>query len=330
MPTIVRFHEAGGPEKLQFENLPSQEPGKGEVRLRVQATGLNRAEALFLRGEYPSEKSEGPSRIGIEAAGIVEAVGAEVTRDLVGKRVATLGGFSQGRNGVLGEEAVVPAVAVAEYPANLSPAQGSAVWISYLTAWGALVHVARVTDTDFVIIPAASSSVGLAAIQITKNAGAVAIAATRTAEKRHELLALGADYVVVTEEEDLAKRVRDITDGRGARIVFDAVGGRYLEKLAEATAQSGTIFLYGALSGQPTEYPLATGLRKAISLRGYSMAEVRGSADVLDIGQRYIRERLEDDRFAPVIARTFPFVQAAEAYRFLESNTQVGKVVIAL
>ena len=330
MPTIVRFYESGGPEKLQFENLPSQQPGKGEVRLRVQATGLNRAEALFLHGGSYLERPEGPSRIGIEAAGVVEAVGAEVTRDLIGKRVATLGGFPQGRNGVLGEEAVVPAVAIAEYPASLSPAQGSAVWISYLTAWGALVHVARITDKDIVIIPAASSSVGLAAIQITKDAGAVAIAATRTAEKRPELLALGADYVVVTGEEDMAKRVRDITDGRGARIIFDAVGGRYVEELAEATAQSGTIFLYGALSGQRTEYPLATGLRKGISLRGYSMAEVRGSADVLGSGQRYIRERLEDGRFSPTIAKTFPFAQAVEAYRFLESNAQIGKVVIAL
>ena len=184
MPTIVRFHEAGGPEKLQFESLPSQEPGNGEVRLRVQATGLNRAEALFLRGEYYAEKREGPSRIGIEAAGIVQAVGPDVSRDLIGKRVATLGGFSQGKYGVLGEEALVPAVAVAEYPANLTPAQGAATWISYLTAWGALMHVGRVTDKDFVIIPAASSSVGLAAIQIAKDAGAVAIGTTRTAEKR--------------------------------------------------------------------------------------------------------------------------------------------------
>lgn len=330
MPTIVRFYEAGGPEKLLFESLPSQQPGKGEVRLRVKAAGLNRAELLFLRGGSYLEKPEGPSRIGIEAAGIVEAVGPDVARDLIGKRVATLGGFPQGRYGVLGEEAVVPAVAVAEYAANLSPAQGAAAWISYLTAWGALVHLAHITDEDFVIIPAASSSVGLAAIQIVKDAGAMAIAATRTVEKRQELLSLGADYVVVTGEEDLAERIREVTRGRGARIAFDAVGGRSIEKLAEAAAQAGTIFLYGALSGQSTEYPLATGLQKSLNLRGYSMAEIRGRAEVLANGQRYVRERLQDGRFVPVIASTFPFAQAAEAYRFLESNAQIGKVVITL
>lgn len=329
MPTIVRFHEVGGPEKLQFDVLPALQPGQGEVRVRVQATGLNRAEAMFLRGTY-FEKPEPPSRIGVECAGIVEAVGPDVSRDLVGKRVGVLGGFSQGRYGVLGEEAIVPAAAAAEYPANLAPEQGAAVWISYLTAWGALVHLAHVNQEDFVIIPAASSSVGLSALQILKNAGAVSIATTRTIAKREELLALGADHVVATEEEDLAERVRTITGGRGARVVFDSVGGPYMEKLAEAVAPAGTIFLYGGLSGQPTMYPLATGLSRGISLRGYSMAEIRSGAAVLESGLRYLRERLADGRFVPKIARTFSFSQAQEAYRFLESNAQVGKVVITL
>ena len=135
MPKIVRFHKIGGPEELRAEDLPTQSPGSGEVRLRVQATGLNRAEAMFMRGSY-FEKPALPSRIGVECAGVVDAVGEGVTQDLIGKRVATLSGFSQSRYGVLGEEAVVPAVAVAEYAENLSPKQAAAVFISYLTAWG--------------------------------------------------------------------------------------------------------------------------------------------------------------------------------------------------
>ena len=328
MPKIARFHEFGGPEQLRLEDAASQPPGEGEVKLRVQATGLNRAEALYLRGLFGTAIL--PSRIGHEAAGTVEAVGSGVDTGLVGKQVATLGGFSQSQHGVLGEEAIVPVAAVAEYPANLSPVQGASIWTQYLTAWGALVHRARVSPGDFVIIPAASSSVGLAAIQIVKDAGAVAIAATRTGQKRQELLGLGADHVIATGEEDLPARVGEITGGRGARIVFDPVGGPSVEKLAEAAAPGATIFLYGGLSGQPTVYPLMTGLAKGISLRGYSMREVRDTRAVLDAGLSDVRERLQDGRFVPKIARTFPLEQAADAYRFLESNTQVGKVVITV
>ncbi len=328
MPKVVRFYTFGGPEQLRLEDAGSQGPGEGEVQLQVLAAGLNRAELLYLRGQFG--EAVFPSRIGHEAAGRVTGVGAGVDASLVGKQVATLGGFSQSRHGVLGEEAVVPVAAVAEYPGNLSPVQGASIWTQYLTAWGALVHHARVTSGDFVIVPAASSSVGLAAVQIVKDAGATAIAATRTSEKRPELLALGADHVIATSEEDLPARVREITGGRGARVVFDPVGGPYVEKLAEAAAPGGTVFLYGALSGRPTAFPLMTCMVKGLSLRGYSMREVRNPQEVLDAGLNFVRERLRDGRFVPQIARTFPLAQMADGYRFLESNAQVGKVVVTV
>ncbi len=329
MPRIVRFHELGGPDNLRIEDAASRQPGAKELKLRVQATGLNRAEALYMRGFY-FEQPELPSRIGYEAAGVVEAVGPGVDPSLVGRRVATIPGFSQNRYGVLGDEAIVPASSVAEYPAALSPIQGAAIWMQYLTAWGALVHLGHVTQGDFVVIPAASSSVGLAAIQIVKDAGATAIAATRTSAKRQQLLALGADHVIATEEEDLPARVLQISGGKGARIIFDPVGGPYVETLAAAVAPGGTIFLYGLLSMQPTIYPTSLGIGKAISLRGYSLMELHGNRSVLDQALAYTRERLEDGRFVPKIARTFPLEQSAEAYRYLESNAQIGKVVITV
>lgn len=329
MPKIVRLHEVGGPEKLSIEEQSSQQPGKGEIKLRVQAVGLNRAETLFMRGLY-FEKPALPSRIGVEAAGVIEAVGADVDPGLIGKAVATVGGFPQSRYGVLGEEALVPANAVAEYGLNLSPTESAAVWISYLTAWGALVHVACVEAGEVVVITAGSSSVGLSAIQIVKRVGAISVVTTRSMEKRQELLALGADHVIVTEEEDLPARVRDITGGYGVRTVFDSVGGPSIDSLAEAVAPGGTILLYGALDGRPTIYPLATGFAKGISLRGYSMNEIRSKPAVLEAGLRSIREGLRDGRLAPKIARTFPLAQVADAYRYLESNNQIGKVVITI
>jgi NADPH:quinone reductase-like Zn-dependent oxidoreductase len=329
MPKIVRFHSIGGPENLKLEDAPSQQPGEGEVKLRVQAVGLNRAEAGFMRGFY-FETPVLPSRVGYEAAGIVEAVGPGVDPSWVGKPVASVPGFSMSKYGVLGEEAIVPADSLGEYPAKLTPAEAAAIWMQYLTAYGALVTFGGVKSGDFVVITAASSSVGLAAIQIVKEQGGTAIAATRRSGKRTALLALGAGDVVATEEEDIGKRVGEITGGKGARIIFDPVGGPGVEKLVEAAAFHGIIFQYGALSMQPTPFPLRALVGKGLSMRAYSLMELRRDPAVLKTAMQYTFDRLQDGRFHPKIAKTFPLAQSVEAYRFLESNEQVGKVVITV
>lgn len=327
MPKMFRFHQIGGPENLQLEDVPLPSPDEGEARLRVQAVGLNRAEALYMRGLY-FEQPKLPSGIGYEAAGIVLAVGPGVDPSWVGKQISTIPGFSMSKYGVLGEEAIVPANSLAEYPARLSPVEGAAIWMQYLTAYGALVMHGDTRPGDFVIISAASSSVGLAAIQITKGQGATAIATTRTSKKRDQLLSLGADHVIVTDDEDLVARVNTITGGKGARIIFDPVAGPFVETLAAAAAQGGVIFEYGGLSMQPTPFPIRIALPKALSIRGYTLHEIRRDPQRLKTAKQFVFEGLEDGRLKPKIARTFPFSQAAEAYKYLESNEQVGKVVI--
>jgi NADPH:quinone reductase-like Zn-dependent oxidoreductase len=329
MPKIVRFHELGGPENLRLEELPSQQPGAGEVRLRVQALGLNRAESMFYHGRY-LENPKLPSRLGYEAAGIVDAVGPGVDSRWVGKQVATIPSFSQTKYGVLGEEAVVPVTALGEYPKRLSAVEGAAIWMQYVTAWGALVHFGKVAASEFVLITAASSSVGLAAIQIVKDAGAVAIAATRTSAKREELLALGADHVIATEEEDVVARVLEISGDEGSRVIFDPVAGPGLEKLAATAAHDAIIFEYGALAMQPTPFPLYTALSRGLSVRGYTLWEITRRPEVLEAAKKYICDRLESVRFVPKVAKTFPLAQTVEAYRYLESNAQIGKVVITV
>jgi NADPH:quinone reductase-like Zn-dependent oxidoreductase len=327
MPEIIRFHQIGGPENLRFEEISSQDPGTGEVRLRVQASGLNRAESVYYHGRY-FEKPQLPSRLGYEVAGVVEALGEGVDPGWMGKSVATIPGFSQNRYGTLGEEAVVPVEALGEYPKNLTPVQAAAIWMQYLTAYGALVHVGGVKAGDFVSIPAASSSVGLAAIQIVRDKGATAIALTRTTAKRSELLALGAHHVIVSDEEDYVARVGEISGGQGARITFDPVGGQFIAKLAKASAYGGMVIEYGALSNEPTPFPLVPAMVNALSVRGYVLMEVTRDPVLLASAKKYVFDRLADGRFAPKIARTFAFAQSVEAYQYLESNQQVGKVVI--
>jgi NADPH:quinone reductase-like Zn-dependent oxidoreductase len=200
--------------------------------------------------------------------------------------------------------------------------------MQYCTAYGALVPFGKVAAGDFAIITAASSSVGIAAIQIVKAKGGISIATTRTSAKKEKLIALGADHVIVTEEEDLVARVQPITGGKGACIVFDPVGGDYINTLAQATANGGTIFLYGMLSGKPTPFPMAAFARR-IGMFGYTYNELRGTPE-WETMKKYIYDGLANGSFKPEIARTFPFDQTVEAYRYLESNEQIGKVVITL
>ncbi|MGA8085897.1 MAG: zinc-dependent alcohol dehydrogenase family protein [Terracidiphilus sp.] len=327
MPTIVRFYELGGPEVLKIEEAPLQEPAMGEARLRVLAAGLNRAEALYYRGQY-LEQPQLPSRIGYEVAGVVEAVGEGVDSKWIGKSVATIPAYSMNEYGTLGKQAVVPATALTEYPANLTPEQAAAAWMQYLTAYGALVFYGKVSAADFVSIPAASSSVGLAAIDIVRDAGATAIAVTRTSAKKDALIALGAHHVIVSGEEDYAGRIKQITGGKGTRLIFDPVAGPYVETLAAGAAQESVLFIYGGLSMQPTPFPLRQSFRKGLSMRAYSAREITTKLDRLAAAKKYVFDRLADGRFVPKIAKTFAYKDTVEAYRYLESNAQVGKVVI--
>ena len=326
---LVRFHELGGPEVLKLDELPLPEPGQGEARLRVHAIGLNRAEVLFRQGRYFFQP-ELPSKIGYEASGVVEAVGAGVDKALVGKKLSVVPSFSPVAYGVYGEVAIVPDYALAAYPEKLTFVEATSIWMQYLTAYGALIQHAHIASGDFVLITAASSSVGLAAIEIAKAEGAISIAATRTSKKKAELLELGADHVIASQEEDLAKRVNDITDGKGARVTFDPIGGKFVELLAQAASQGGTIYEYGGLSGEPTPFPMAVAIGKSLSMRGYSLFDVVTVPDLRARAEKYVFDHLQQGAFRPRVAKTFPLSEIVEAHRYMESNEQIGKIVVTV
>lgn len=327
MPRQVVFHELGGADVLKLEEQPLVEPGPGEVRIAVEAIGLNRAEVMFRMGHY-LEQPEFPSKLGYEAAGVIDAVGPGIEGLAVGDRVSTIPAFSMLEYGVYGESAIVPAHAVAKYPDNLTPAEGASIWMQYMTAYGALVHYGQVGEGSVVLITAASSSVGLAAIQIVKAAGGIAIATTRGPGKKQALLDAGADSVIVTDEESLAERVMEITDGAGANIVFDPVVGPTLTDLAEAAAKGATIYVYGALSPEPATYPLLAALGKGLSIRGYVLFEITGDPDGMEQAKRFVYEGLAAGDLKPIVARTFPLDEIVEAHRYMESNQQIGKIVV--
>lgn len=329
MPRIVRFYETGEAEVLKIDEMEAAEPGKGEVRLKVEAIGLNRAEIMYRRGQY-LETPELPSRIGYEAAGIVDAVGPEVEGIRVGDRVSIIPSFPMGRYGVYGDSATVPASAAAHYPDTLSPVEATTIWMQYLTAYGALVAFGRLRKGETILITAASSSVGQAAIQIAKSVGALVAATTRTHDKRAFLLNQGVDQVIVTDEEDMAERVRQITSGKGADFVFDPVAGPFLAQSAKAAAAGARIFVYGALSPEPTTFPLFEAIGKGLSIRGYTLFEIVRDAEMLALAKHYVRNGLTSGALKPVIDRTFDLTEIVEAHRYMESNRQQGKIVVTV
>ena len=329
MPRVIRFNETGDADVLKIEDLPLQEPGKGEVRLKVEAISLNRAELMFRQGQY-LEDPELPSRLGYEAAGIIDAVGPGTSDVHIGDRVSTIPAFSMGKYGVYGESAIVPDHAVATYPNNLSATEGASIWMQYLTAYGALIDIGRLKQSDTVVITAASSTVGLAAIQVTRAAGALTIATTRGAGKKQFLLEAGADEVIVSDEEDLVAKVMARTSGKGADLIFDPVGGPLLEALADSAAPGATIFEYGALSPAPTIFPLFTALKKSLIIRGYTLFEIVNDTDRLARGKQFIYDGLESGALYPLIDRTFTLDAIADAHRYMESNEQKGKIVVTV
>lgn len=329
MPRIVRFHETGGPEVLQIENIEVPAPGKGEVRMQVKALGLNRAEALFRAGHY-LEQPKLPSRLGYEASGIVESIGWDVKDLFPGDIVSVLPPGSMNKYGVYGEVAIVPAQHVVKHPPSLSFEEAAAIWMQYMTAYGALFNVAKMTKGDYVVITAASSSVGIAAIQLALQVGAIPIATTRTSQKKKSLADAGAKYIIATQEENLVDKLNEYTQGKGARIVFDPVGGKTVLALAEGMSPGGILIEYGALSAEHTPFPLMTALKKGLTMRGYIVFELLNDLQATNQAVKYLKSALEAKTLKPIIAKTFKLDEIVEAHRYLESNQQFGKIVVTI
>lgn len=327
MSRIVRFHETGGPEVLKVEDVAVPAPKAGEVQIRVKAMGLNRAEVMFRTGQYVTQPTF-PAILGYEAAGTIEAIGPDVTGFAVGDAVSVVPCFMLGDYGLHGELVNAPAFGVVKHPENLSWEEAAATWMMFVTAYGALVDIANVQAGQTVLIRAASSSVGLAAIQIVNALGAVPVALTRRSSKRDELLKHGAAHVIATEEQDLVAEVNRITDGKGANVAFDPVGGPEVAKILEALGYLGIFFQYGALDTAPLAVPVMQLLGKDLTVRGYQLFEITKDAARREKAKDYIVKGLASGALKPVVAKTFKLDQIVEAHRFMESNEQVGKIVV--
>lgn len=324
--TVV-FHEAGAPEVLKVEQVEVAFPGAQEVRIQVKSIGVNRADAMYRQGMY-IENPIFPAQIGYEAAGIVEAVGSEVSNIAVGDVVNVVPGFSLHNYASYGEYINMPAYAVHKYPSNLTFDEAASVWTSYLTMYGMVVHSGKLQAGQFVVVNAASSSAGLAAIQMTNYVGGIAIALTTSSKKKEALLKAGAAHVIVTSEQDIATEVLKITDNVGAHIILDPVVGAKFSNLLSSVAENGKVFVYGALSHEPAGFPAFDVLMKTPTIRGYSAIEVMGNMEVLIQAITFIDKGLAEGKLKPVIDKVFKIDDIVASHNYLESNQQFGKIVV--
>lgn len=329
MPRTIKFAKAGGPEVLEFIEMEVPAPGPREVRINVKAIGINRADSMWRNDKYV-EPVKFPAGLGYDAAGIIDAVGKDVAGFAVGDAVSTIPAFSLNQYSTYGEVILAPVHAVVKHPESLSFVEAASVWMMFITAYGALVFDAQVKAGDFVIIPAASSSVGLAAIQIANYAGATPIALTRTSDKKKQLHGAGAEHVIATQEQDVVAEVMRITSGNGARVAFDPVGGPDFPKLLSALTNQGIVYIYGALSEDDTPMPVLEMIRKMTTVKGYSVRLVTGDEARRAVAVEYVAKGLAIGALKPVIDRTFKFDDMVEVHRYLENSGQFGKIVVTL
>jgi NADPH:quinone reductase-like Zn-dependent oxidoreductase len=329
MSRTIKFAKAGGPEVLEFLDTDIPAPGPAEVRIKVKAIGINRAESMWRNDQY-IEQVKFPAGLGYEAAGIVDAVGEGVTNIAVGDAVSVIPSFSMNQYHTYGDIILMPAYAVVQKPTSLSFAEAASVWMMFMNAYGALIEDAKVTKDDFVLIGAASSSAALAAIQLANYAGATTVALTRSSAKKPQLLVAGAAHVIATEEVDLVEEVMRLTDGKGARFAFDPVGGPGFPKLISALAFQGTVYIYGALAEGDTPIPVLTMIAKMPVIKGHNVWLTTGDETRRKAAVEFILKGLKSGALKPVIDRTFEFDDMIEVHRYLENNGQFGKVVVTV
>lgn len=330
MTRVIEFNRTGGPGELELVERDITPPAPGEAQVEVKATGLNRAELMFLAGQYLVQPTF-PARIGVEASGVIRALGDGVEDFSIGQAVSVTPFLDPSTHGVLAEVANVPAAALQPKPEKASFVDAAAFWMAYPTAWGGLVQAGGLAEGrgQTVLIPAASSSVGVAAIQVAKAYGATVIATTRSAHKVEDIRSVGPDHVIVTNDEDLVERVGDITNGKGFDIAFDPVGGAFVEALTNAAGREAVVVEYGLLSGELPTLPLFAMMPKAVSITTFHLVfDLFQHPDRLEAATDHLLPRLENGTYTPIIDGTYSLDHARDAYARLASNKQFGKVVI--
>lgn len=320
----IQFHQFGSAEELYLGDFPTPEPAAHEIRVKVKATALNRADLLQREGKYPPPAGESPI-MGLEIAGTVEKLGEKVEKWKIGDRVCGLlagGGYAE--YAVIHEDVAMP------IPENLDFLAAAAVPEAFLTAFQALVWIAKLKEGETLLIHAGASGVGTSALQLARLIGARAFV-TASAEKHGLCLALGAEQCIDYKTQDFADCILDWTKGRGVDVVLDFLGASYLERNLKSLAMDGRMVMLAIMGGaQAAGINLGMVLMKRLSIHG-STLRARTLSYKAELTQAFME--LTWDHFAngslfPVVDKIFPWEEVAQAHLYMEENRNQGKIVL--
>ena len=329
--------KAGPPEVIHIQESPDPTPKAGEVRIAVRAAGVNFADVLARLGLYP-DAPKLPAVVGYEVAGVVDAVGANVSGVRTGDRVLALTRF-----GGYATAVVVSAAQVFPVPPQLTDAEAAAIPVNYLTALIALYKLANVSEGESVLVWGAGGGVGIAATQLAKLRNAI-VMGTASGSKLDAIRALGVDHAIDREREDVTATVRGLTSHRGAAVILDPIGGKSFSVSYKLLAPLGRLIIYGASSvaggerrslwramrtvlAMPKFGPLSL-MNQNRAVMGLNLGHLWTEGRQLRTAMETILEHVTAGRLRPVVAKTFPLEQAADAHRYLQSRSNIGKVVL--
>jgi NADPH2:quinone reductase len=324
MMNAIEISQPGGPEVLRLQQIPVPEPSEGQIRVKVEAAGVNRPDILQRKGGYPPPPGA-PQTPGLEIAGTVEALGPGAGRYKVGDKVCALvpgGGYAE--LAVVAEDNALPV------PSGLSLTEAAAVPETFFTVWTNVFDRGGLRPAETLLVHGGSSGIGTTAIMLAKALGSRVIATAGSEPKCRACLDLGANAAVNYRTQDFLEIVKAETGGKGADVILDMVGGDYVARNLSAAAMHGRIVQIAFQQGSKVEIDLLPIMLKRLTLTG-STLRPRSVAEKALIA-RALEDRvwplLAQGQCKPVIHRTFPLAEAAKAHALMESSEHIGKIVL--
>ena len=318
---VIRVHALGGPEVLQYEDIAKPEPGNGEARVKIEASGVNYIDTYQRSGLY---KMPLPFTLGQEAAGVIDAVGAGVTEVKPGDRVAYASVM-----GAYAEYAIVPAWRLVTVPQGVDAQQAAAVMLQGMTAHYLACDTFPLKPGDTALVHAASGGVGLLLVQVAKMRGARVIGTVSTEDKARLAKQVGADEVILYTQQDFETEVKRLTGGKGVDVVYDSVGKDTFDKSLNCLRRRGYMVLFGASSGPvPPLDPQVLNAKGSLYLTRPLLAHY--TADRAELSKRAndLFDWMRAGKLSVRIDRTFPLANAADAHRALHSRATKGKILL--